>query len=761
LPTGVHLDSAGELIKLGSMPQAFAVAPGTNKVVVLLGGWREQGVQVVDLSTRQVTQNLPQEAAFVGLGFSPDGRSLYASGDDSIYCYSWDGGSLSLQRKIQLSEKPPVKMGTRFPAGLAISPDGKQLYVAENVAHTMAVIDLSTNIVVQRLPTDHYPYAVVASTSGEVYVSAWGGDTVSVFRVRQDGKVEDSGRITVGRHPSALLLNASGSRLFAALASTDQVAIIDTRQRRVLSSLHTSAPGSPPEGSTPNGLALSEDGSRLFVAEADSNDVSVFQLSKDSSGKGTGGGRDQLIGRIPADWYPTGVIAHQGKLLVLTGKGLGTGPNPNGPRPSSRSDTFGAEYTLGQTSGTLRFMSSTLTPAELDSLSRRVEDANRWSKKKQVARYPQFKHVVYIIKENRTYDQLLGDIPEGDGDPSLVFFGYDTTPNHHELAKRFGLFDRFFVNAEVSSQGHMWSTAAYVTDYVEKVIPSVYTDRRGEDDEGDVDMPSTGYLWDLARAKGVTFRDYGEWLLQPGAARSKGVLDQYIDHDYPPFDMTIPDQRRADAWIAELKSFVSKGAMPQLEILHLPGDHTAGGRAGLCTPRACVADNDLALGRIVEALSHSPFWSDTVIFVAEDDAQSGSDHIDSHRAPFLAISAYNRPGTNHRFMNTTDVVAATEDILGLGKLSQYDYFSRPLSDIFSPLPDLTPYTTVAPIVPIDERNPGAGEAAKQSANLDLSSPDRIPDAEFNDILWKMMKANQARPPVRNQSPIQLLQSTGY
>jgi len=640
--------------------------------------------------------------------------------------------------------------------GLALSPNGKLLYVAENVAHSVAVVDIEKSSVIQRLQTDLYPYGIAVSRDGAAYVSAWGANTISVFRPKQDGQLEDAGRILVGRHPSALALDPSGFRLFVTLASADEVAIVDTRQRRVLSRLRTSPPGAPPEGTTPNAVALSEDKSRLFVAEADSNAVSVFELSAQSSGDRARRGHDRLLGRIPTDWYPTSVLWRRDQLLILTGKGRGSGPNPLGPRPSSPIE-HPTQYTLGQTNGTLRIMPSAPTFAELDGLTRRVQKANGWSQANRASAYPHFKHVIYIIKENRTYDQIFGDVAEGDGDPNLVFFGREITPNHHALAKRFGVFDRFFVNAEVSSQGHMWSTAAYVTDYVEKTIPSSYSNRRGEDDEGDVDLPSTGFLWDLALKKHVSFRDYGEWFIQPGKARSKGALDRYISHDYPAFDMTIPDQRRADVWISELRAFIAKGAMPQLQVLHLPGDHTAGGRAGLCTPRACVADNDIALGRIVEALSHSPFWCDTVIFVLEDDAQDGPDHVDSHRAAFLAISAYNRPETYHRFLNTTDVVAAMEDILHLGRLSQYDYFSRPLTDIFAKVPNLTPYDAVPPTYSIDERNPSTGDAAKQSAKLDLNSPDRIDDAFFNEILWKMVKGDRIMPPTRTLAPVQLLQ----
>jgi DNA-binding beta-propeller fold protein YncE len=761
LPTGQRLDPAGDSVTVGSMPLAMLPAPGGEKLIVSLGGWREQGVQVVDLRTRRVEQTLKQEAAFLGLAFSRDGRTLYASGgnDDSVYCYDWDGKAATLRTRIELAKKEPGKTGSRYPAGLAVSSDGKFLYVAENVGDALAVVDLRTSAVVGRLPTEHYPYAVAVARDGAVYVSAWGGKSVSVFRPRSDGKLSYSGRIGVGRHPSALLLDASGSRLFVALASVDSVVEVDTRLRKVVRRFSDAAPGAPQEGATPNALALSRDETRLFVAEADSNAVAVFDLAHARRrGSPTA---ERPAGRVPVDWYPSSVLEREGQLLVLCGKGRGTSPNPNGPTPGQGIERPRG-YTLGQLDGTLRIVPGNLAGQELAALTRRVAAANGWNSHARQRRYPPFKHVVYIIKENRTYDQVFGDLPNADGDPSLVFFGRDSTPNHRALAARFGLFDRFFTNAEVSSQGHVWSTAGYVTDYGEKTIPSLYSDRRADVDEGDADEPANGFLWTLAVNSGVTFRDYGEWVHASaegpqGFSATRPGLAPDISPTYPPFDMNIPDQRRADVWISELQDFVRRGEMPQLEIMHLPADHTAGARPGMCTPRACMADNDLALGRIVEALSHSPFWKDTVVFVLEDDAQAGPDHFDSHRSPLLVISAYNRPGTVSRFANTTDVIAAIEDILGLGRLSQFDYFSRPLSDVFAPAPDLTPYDAVRPAQSLDELNPAKGPGAEESKAFDLSAPDRIDDAAFNRVLWKVVKGEQTKmPEPRYASPVHLL-----
>jgi Phosphoesterase family len=593
---------------------------------------------------------------------------------------------------------------------------------------------------------DHYPYGVILDSEGHLFVSAWGGTTISDFRVLADGALAYIGRIEVGRHPSALAV--TGSRLYVALAGSDRTAIVDTRARKVIGYLHGSAPGAPPEGSTPNALAISVDHRRLLVAEGDNNAVANFDLT---TGK--------LLGRIPTDWYPTAAAEAGGQLLILSGKGHGTHANPDGPVPLTNwPDEKPRAYTLGQLNGSLRMLPSSITAPQLGTFSQRVASANNWQTRSRLRQYPPFMHVIYIIKENRTYDQVLGDIKEGDGDASLVYFpDIAITPNHHALARRFGLFDRFFVNAEVSSQGHIWSTAAYVTDYGEKVIPSGYAGKRGDVDGEESDEPERGFLWTLATRSGVTFRDYGEMVKgNPGWPVTQHDLGADISPDYVPFDLVTPDQKRADVWIAELQRFVRERNLPQLELMWLPMDHLAAGRPGKCTPQACMADNDLAMGRIVQALSHSPYWRDTVIFVVEDDAQAGPDHVDSHRAPFFVISAYNRPGTVHRFINTTDVVAAIEDILGMGRLSKFDYFSRSLADVFSAKPDLAPFDPITPTQDLNAKNPEKTAAASMSEGLDFSAPDRVDDQVYNRILWLMLKGDAPVPAARNRAPLHAL-----
>src|SRR4030095_6425910 len=357
------------------------------------------------------------------------------------------------------------------------------------------------------------------------------------------GTLQDDGRLRVARHPSALALSADGSRLFVASGSTDRVAVVDTRAKRVVAELNDAPPARPREGSTPNALAIDAGGTRLFVAEADNNAIGIFELSATTSGVTSATGRDSLVGRVPVEWYPTAVIAAGDTLIVANGKGRGTSPNRDYPHPGTGVHTSRPlTYTLRQLNGSVLVAPlAHVTGTELASLTRRVERANGWRDVARTAKYPPFEHVVYIIKENRTYDQVFGDMTQGDGDTSLVFFPRANSPNHHALADRFGLFDRFFVNAAVSPDGHNWSMAAYATDYLEKAVPSSYCDRgRMYDYEGtnrgsvpsdkgaeDAAEPAHGYLWDLVQRKGLTLRNYGEFVVPEGANPNAAMPSGY------------------------------------------------------------------------------------------------------------------------------------------------------------------------------------------------------------------------------------------
>ena len=752
LPTGVCLDPTGPSFDVGNMPLAMVLSPEGDRIVISLSGWRQQGLQVIDRQSGTVLQTISQPSAFLGLAFSNDGRTLYASGgnEDLIYRYAWRDKQATLTDTIVLAPKEPKRDGTRFPAGIAFSTDGKRLFVAENLGDTLAVVDLESKSIIQRLPTEAYPYAVVVSPTAEVYVSAWGGNTVSIFAPAANGLLKERRKVTVGRHPSALLLNKSCSRLFVASGGTNSIAVVDTKTVRVLTRLLDPPPAGPNQGSTPNALALSPDGSRLYVAEADNNAVAVFQLRT-----------NQLIGRLPVEWYPTALLLSGDSLHVLNSKGKGTRANPKFPTPDVTQPDDSTDYTLGQLNGTITTLPATIKSVELAKLTKRVARANNWNRTQSAAKYPPFKHIIYIIKENRTYDQVLSDVPQGDGDPSLLFFPRAVSPNHHALAERFGLFDRFFCNAEVSSQGHVWSTAAYVTDYGEKTIPSLYSSRRDPNDRGDVDEPASGFIWNAAIRKGLKLRNYGEFgeavpNSSPVRYRSvKRALEPYTSPDYPAFNMRIPDQVRVDVWLKEFQQFVRWRNLPDLQIMHLPGDHTSGGRPGMPTPKAHMADNDLALGRIVEAVSNSPYWKDTVVFVLEDDAQDGPDHVDSHRSVLLAISAYNRGGLIHRFVNTTDVFATMEEILSLDKLSKFDYYGRPLREIFTNKANLIPYVALKPDQPLYELNPTQGPNAQASLELNFERVDAAGEDAFNRILWSLIKGPQPYPGTKRMSSLDI------
>ena len=781
LPTGKSLQPVGRSHPVGSLPLTIVRAPD-GAYALVLSGYNEQGVQIVN-ADGTVRQTLKQAAAFLGAAFSSDGKTLYVSGgnQDVVYRYAYVDGRASLTDSLVLAVKPAKSDGTRYPAGLALSPDGRLLYVAENLGDSLAVIDLATAKVMQRLPTGRYPYGVVVAPNGTVFVSQWNGGAVLAFAPR-NGMLRQVAAIPAGRHPSALVLNREGTRLFAASGSTDRVTVIDAVGHTRLGELLDPPPAGPAEGSTPNGLALSADGTRLFVAEGDANAVAVFDLSARFAGVATATGNDSLLGRIPTEWYPTAIAVAGDTLIAVNGKGKGSGPNPNGPGPraSKERQGDGTGYTLAQLSGTLTIsLTAHLDRAGLAPLTATVAHANRWDlPTARTTRYPPIEHVIYIIKENRTYDQVLGDLPTADGDTSLVYFGRGVTPNQHALAERFGIYDRFFVNAEISADGHNWSTAAYTTDYLQKTVQSNYSGRgRDYDYEGtnrgwgpdnvaeeDVNEPANGYLWDLAQRKGITFRNYGEFVIGEGMDKKdlpagytglKPFLRTHTNEKFPAYDLSITDQVRADIWLEEFAEHVKAGTMPQFEIVRLPNNHTLGLRAEAPTPRAMVADNDLALGRMIAALSRSPFWKSTAVFVLEDDAQNGPDHVDSHRSPMLVISPWTKGGVMHRFANTTDVLRTIEEILGLDALSQFDHFGRPLREIWRTQPDLRPYDVLTPTTPLTEKNPSRTAGAAASARLRFDVEDMADEDAFNRILWLAAKGpNAPYPGARRMSVLE-------
>jgi YVTN family beta-propeller protein len=540
-------------------------------------------------------------------------------------------------------------------------------------------------------------------------------------------------------------------------------------------------PGAPP-GSTPNALDLSPDGKTLLVANADNNSVAVVDVGE--------AGRSEVEGFIPTGWYPTAArFSGDGRrIFVLSGKGLTTQANPRGPQPGARATE--GQYTGAMLTGSLSVIDRPDTAA-LKAYTKRVyaltpyADATRLAPAEAPADSPiprkvgepsPIKYVFYVIRENRTYDQVLGDMEKGNGDPNLTLFGEEVTPNAHALSREFVLFDNFYVDAEVSMDGHSFSTGAYATDFTEKIWPMNYGGRGAEylsegggtnrNPYGNITAPAQGYIWDACRRAGVSVRSYGEFAVrydegyrhderrdtrEGDVVASVPGLEGLVHPTYPPYDLDIPDNRRIDVWLEEFRKFEASGQLPRLSIVRLGNDHTAGTRPGSPTPRAMVAENDLALGRLVEAITRSRFWKESAIFVLEDDAQNGPDHVDAHRSVALVISPFVRRGAVDSTLYTTSGMLRTiELILGLPPMSQYDAAATPMYGAFQARPVLEGYTKRDARISLDEKNDPSAPGALASLAMNLAEADRAPDLELNEIVWKAVRGAHSvmPPPVR-------------
>ena len=766
LPSGWSIAPAGRHLPVGDLPLDMAESPDGRFLVVTNGGYSKPWLDVIDLMRFQALDRAPLENAWLGLAFHPDGRRLYSSagGAHAVDELRFERGALKLASPIAL----PSPMKDSFVGGIAVSADGSRLFALHVLGDTLTSVDLQTRAVLKSMPLPAEPYAVVASTDGHtLFVSLWGGSKVLLVDA---ATLDTLGEVVVGEHPSAMALTPDGRRLFVACASTNAVWVVDVAERRALEQIKIALYPEAPHGSTPNGLGLSPDGKTLLVANADNNSVAVVDVKEP--------GRSAVSGFIPTGWYPTAArFTRNGKrILVLSGKGLRSEANPRGPDEPfyigqilhgtlSVLDSPDPETLAGYTKTVYRLTPYTdatrLSPAgvpEHSSIPRRVGEPSS------------IKHVFYVIRENRTYDQVLGDVPAGNGDPNLCLFGGEVTPNAHAIADEFALFDNFYVNAEVSADGHAFSTAAYANDYLEKTWPMNYAQRGGRymtdsgaparNAFGSIAAPPTGYLWDAARRKGVSVRSYGEFASRskdaagketgPAVANVPGLLGQ-VAPAYATWDLSIPDNQRIDAWLAEFRRYEEDGSLPALSILHLGNDHTAGTAAGKPTPRAMVAENDHALGRLVEAVSKSRYWKESAIFVLEDDAQDGPDHVDAHRSVLLVASPYVRKGAvDHTLYTTCGVLRTMELILGFPPLSQCDAAATPLHAAFQTAPLDRTFAALPPHIPIDEKNLESAPGASASASLDFSEEDLIPMRLMNEILWTSVRGPNVPmpPPVR-------------
>lgn len=799
LPNQWWLRPVGKQIVLGDFPVNIALHPGGRFAAVLHCGHGQHEIIVLELPDGKILSRANLDESFYGIAFDKRGKKLVCSGagDECIYLFEFSNGYLSAPRKIQIRE-PRLRA---IPAGVALSENSAKVYVANVLGHRISEIDLrrraltteillGTNELVAVDPKaattedeaaikkraeavldpsssdDPFPYAcVVDERRDRLYVSLWAQAAVAVIDLKKDKVLE---RWPAEEHPNEMILSKSGKYLFVANANRNTVTVFDTSSGSAIQTLLAELrPGSPP-GNTPNSLALSPNEELLFVANANINTVAVFDVSDIR--------HSRSLGFIPVGWYPTSVrVTPDGRrLLVANGKGIIPKANRHGPQPGQDPPQTVREYIGGLFRGTLSIIDLPSRARLEDEMKRYTSqayscmpDATNILAGKSIEGNPipaklgepsPIKYCIYIVKENRTYDQVLGDMPQGNGDPSLCLFGEKITPNHHKLAREFVLLDNFYVESEVSADGHEWSMGAYATDYVEKAWPLSYGHNRHKKytypAEGNfaVAMPSEGYIWDRAKEAGVTYRSYGEFVQNPKKTNEPcftrvASLKKNFDPWFWSFDMDYPDVLRAQRFISELKRFEQEGEMPRLQIVRLPNDHTAGTAVGKKTPIACVADNDLAFGMVVEAISRSKFWPQTAIFVVEDDAQNGPDHVDAHRTIAYAISPYVKRGSVDSTMySTASMLRTMELILGLKPMTQFDATAMPMYNSFQAQPDLRPYEHIQVDVDMDARNPKTAWGSKLSEKMDLTKEDAADDLFLNEVIWRSVRGPDSPMP---------------
>ncbi|MDB5308659.1 MAG: hypothetical protein JWO38_2861 [Gemmataceae bacterium] len=822
LPNQWRLKPAGRHLELGDFPVNTALHPTGLYAAVLHAGFREHEVVIVDLNKARtrVVSRVQVDQAFYGLTFSPDGRQLYASGGEfeTVHVFDFDQGYLKKSKQLdvsrqekELTEKPRVVVG-----GLSFDPTGRDLFVASpwgdcvvrvplDNPENRVVIAMTTEPAAKKEPArgdppsppdgrkdpdakptakpkvdeqtrpalGAFPYLCLVEPTGKrAFVSLWNRAAVAVVDLEKNTV---AATWPTAEHPTEMVLSPDGKALYVACANSTKVSVLDPATGRGLQTIACSLYPQAPNGNTPNSLALTPDGEMLFVANADANNLAVFNVADRATAK--------PLGFIPTGWYPTSVRYNKRdrQLYVANGKGLVSKSNRSGPNPNQPLANSLGEYIGGLFRGTLgildlptpeKMAEYTKTAYECSPLQEaeavRAEDAAADNPiPKKIGDPSPIKYVLYIIKENRTYDQVFGDVLQGNGEPGLCLFPEPITPNHHKIAREFVLLDNIYVDGEVSADGHEWSMGAYATDFVEKIWPLSYrgSPRKtfGYPSEGAMDSiarPSGGYLWNRCIEAKVSYRTYGEWVTN-GKRNKDGTFEDskpsvpelagMFDSKFRGYDLDYPDVKRAERFVSELKRFEAAGDMPRMQVLRLPNDHTSGTVIGKPTPTAMVADNDLALGMVIEAVSHSKFWKETAVFVIEDDAQNGPDHVDAHRVTALVVSPYTkRNHVDSTLYSTTSMLRTMELILGLKPMSQFDAAARPMYNSFTARPDPTPYQHVMPKWDRNELNKPGAVGAAVSEKFNLAKEDQADDLLFNEVIWKSVKGADVRmpPPVR-------------
>ncbi|MDX1979237.1 MAG: bifunctional YncE family protein/alkaline phosphatase family protein [Bryobacteraceae bacterium] len=774
LPTGWTVRPAGRQIALNTLPLAARLVDGGKSMLILQSGYKTPGLSLHESASGKLLASVEFKDSFHGLAVWGDMAYVGGGTTAQVYKVRMTAGGLEAAGTFPAVAAPAS--GGNFTADIAISSDGKTLYAADMLTNTIAVIERSSGALQRTIDTVRMPYRLLLHPKrDELLVTSWSGGEVARHELAS-GKIAQ--RLPAGSHSSDMIwqTRADGLRLIVAASHTNEVSIFAAGadgELRAAEKLNISLMPQQPPGMTPSALALNENGKRLYIACSDANALAVADVS---------GARARVLGFVPTGWYPTGVVPLSGgKLAVLNGKGLRSFPNPAAPRkPEEQKQTFqhGGQLQMGGLSLIEPFDGKQLVSYSRQVLSNSpyrdhlLGDAGVPAGNPVPTRIGQpspIRNVIYIVKENRTYDQVFGDLKQGNGDPSLVLFSEDSSINHRKLAAEFGLFDNFYVNGDVSADGHNWSAGAIAPDMTNKLWPNLYSGRGAKfslywgrppvNHTEDASRPHGGYLWTRAFEAGLTVRNYG-WMTKLRQEARTGE-DQVVDAEskqlleatnryFRPYDVRYPDVDRMEFFLRDLAEFERKGEMPRLIVMRLGNDHTAGLSPGAYSPRAMFADNDLAMGRLVEAVSKSRFWKQTAIFVLEDDAQAGPDHVDSHRSIALVISPYaRRKHLDSNFYNTVSMLRTMELILGLRPMTHFDAAAMPMHTAFTATPDLTPYAAEMPRVSRTEKNPARGTLAARSQQMDFEDADRIDDQEMNDILYRAIQGRPAPPPVRS------------
>ena len=758
LPNGWSLTPAGTSLPLGDLPLNIAISSTRRYAAVTNNGQSTQTIQLIDARSNLLLDQVVIPKSWGGIVFSTDEKFLYASGgnDNRIIQYAIRNNKLVTKDTFKLGASWPMEIIS--PSGITLDDKRRLMYVVTKENNSLYVIDLASHKILRRLKLNAEAYTCLLSPDKTVlYISIWGGDKVMVYDTRNNVFTDS---IPVGDNPNDLCISKNGRYLYVANANDNSVSVINTDERKVLETLNAALYPASLSGSTSNGVALSDDGKTLYIANADNNCLAVFDVSKP--------GASTSKGFIPTGWYPTCVRVAGNKLYVSNGKGFSSYPNPFGPNPVAKKEHVMIHEGDSSHPKTVQYIGGGLlmgtmsiiaipSAQQLSVYSQAVYHNTPYVKDRElnttgmagnpvpnkVGNPSPVKHVFYIIKENRTYDQVLGDMKEGNGDTSLVLFGENITPNQHRIARDFVLLDNFYVDGEVSADGHNWCMGAYATDYMEKNWPTSYG-ARGIGARGRTAL-NKQYIWDCASRAGVTFRTYGEFANRKSALIP--VLEGHYLNTFDGFDLHVKDTSRYRAWQKDFDSLLVNNALPQLMTIRFGNDHTEGMAAGRPTPFAHVADNDLAIGMFLEHLSKSAVWKESVVFMLEDDAQNGPDHVDAHRSPAYIAGGYvKRHFVDHTMYSTSSMIHTIELILGMPPMTQYDAAANTMGRCFSQQPDVTKYTALPSLVNLNDINPRDTKLSAMSKGLDFSREDIIPDRIMNVITWKAVKGENAIMP---------------